>query len=97
MLVSGTSRHVWYHSSVWIGGVGAHRRFTFVLVKSSVVNDILTLGSLQCTLQKIILSPLASFTLGQASRAALLVLLQVMLSVLSVIQCVAFTYSLPSC
>ena len=46
MLVFGTSRHVWYHSSLWIGGVGAHRRFTFVLVTFPMVNDILTLGSL---------------------------------------------------
>lgn len=36
-LVSGTGRHVWYHSSLWIGSVGAHRGLTFVFLKSSIV------------------------------------------------------------
>lgn len=97
MLVSSTSRHVWYHSSIWIGGVGAHRRLTFVLVKFCDIDDMFTLRSLQYTLQRIIPSLLDSFTLGQASRVALLVLLQVMQLVLSVIRYVALTCSLPSC
>lgn len=96
MLVSGTSRHVWYHSSLWIGGVCAHRGLTFVLLNSSIVNDMLILGSLQYTLQRIILSLLDSFTLGQASRAVLLVLLQAMQSVLLAIPCVALSCSCPS-
>lgn len=68
----------------------------FVLVETFIVNDMLILGSPQYTLQKITLSLLGSFTLGQASRAALLVLLRVMQSVLSAIRCVALACSCPS-
>lgn len=75
LLVSRTGRHVWYHSSLWIGGVGTHLWLTFVPLNSLHVNDIPML-SLQYTPQMIILSPPGSFTLVQASLVASLVLLR---------------------
>ena len=89
--VSGTGGHVWYHSRLWVGGVRAYRRLTFVLAKSFIVDVVLTLVCSQCTLQKIIHSLQDSFTLGQACRVALPALLRVMQLVLSAIQYVIST------